>query len=246
MGNLTVKNFFTVMKCPSCCEPFELGKEGNGVLCDDCFTKWQDCKNTLCPECGNIATVCRCEPALMKAGGASTLIKLGFYESNSTVIQKIVLYMKDVRDKRVFDFVALELSALLQTYLEENNVNLSDIVFTYSPRSRKNYRKSGFDQAAEISKRCAEHYGAVFAPLIKRKYISKNQKGLTNESRLRNARGAFRPNSGFCIKGKTVILVDDVVTTGASLAVCSKCLKSIGAKKVICVSVTKTFGVYNN
>ena len=242
MNDLTLKNFFTVLKCPSCGEPFELGNEGNGVLCDACRKKWEDCKNTVCSECGNIATVCRCMPPLMKSSGASVLLKLGFYESNSTVIQKIVLYMKDYRDKRVFDHVSLELSLLLEQYFNEKNINAWDVIFTFSPRSRKNYNKSGFDQAAELSKRCAKYFGAVFAPLIKRKYISKNQKGLDHNARLKNARGAFVPNSAFCVNGKNVVLIDDVITTGASLSECVKCIKTLGAKKVICIAVTKTFG----
>jgi len=242
MSLLTLKNFFTVLKCPSCGESLALGREGNGVLCDSCLKKWEDCKTTVCTECGNTAVNCRCMPYLMKSAGVSTLLKLGFYESGSTAIQKVVLYMKDCRDKRVFDFVAMEISLLLERYFSENSIKSSEVVFTFSPRSRKNYGKSGFDQAAELSKRCSAMFDAEFMRLIRRKLLSKNQKGLDSAKRLKNARETLKPNKRYDLKGRTVVLVDDVVTTGASLSVCSKALKALGAKKVICVSVTKTFG----
>ena len=74
-----------------------------------------------------------------------------------------------------------------------------------------------------------------------KKYFSKNQKGLNNDERLRNARNSLIPNSKIDIKGRTVVIIDDVVTTGASLSACARAIKSLGAKKIICLSVTKTF-----
>ena len=182
----------------------------------------------------------------MKTNGAASLLKLGFYESHSTAVQSVVLYMKDFRDKRVFDFVALELSLLLERYFNENKIKGSDVIFTFSPRSRKNREKSGFDQAAELSKRCAKHYGACFLNLVRRKYFSKNQKGLDDNKRLKNARESLLPNERFSLSGETVVIVDDVVTTGATVSTCVKAVKMLGAKQIICVSVAKTFERTNN
>ncbi len=219
-----------------------LGGEGEGVLCAECRKKWEEDKKTVCPDCGNIAPMCECMPSVMKKSGVAKLFKLGFYQAGKHgTIEQTVLYMKDFRDGRVFDFVSSELCKLLEEYFDKKGINAKDVVFTFSPRSVKNTDKSGFDQASEISRRCAKHFGAIFGKTIKRKRVSRNQKGLSHEKRLRNAEASFRPERKLDLRGCTVVLVDDVVTTGASFAVCTRCLKQLGAKKVICLSVTKTF-----
>ena len=238
---LSLKNFFFVLKCPSCGESLPLGREGRGVLCEECASKWQECKQTVCSECGNVATSCRCMPPLMKKAGVHTLLKLGFYGAESTAIVKTVLYMKDIRDKRVFSFVADELCRLIDSFFEEQKMDPSEAVFTFLPRGRKNLQETGFDQAEILSKLCARRYGAVFVKAVRRKMISKMQKGLGNDGRLKNARASLRAANGIDLKGRTVVLVDDVTTSGASFAVGARCLKSLGAKRVICLSVTKTF-----
>ena len=238
---LALKNFFFVLKCPSCGDPLPLGREGNGILCAECAAKWNDCKNTVCPECGNVATSCRCMPPLMKKARISALLKLGFYGSESTTVVKTVLYMKDIRDKRVFDFVSSELCSLTDAFFEEQKIDPKDVIFTFLPRGRKNLQKTGFDQAEILSKLCSQSYGAVFVKAVRRKMISKKQKGLGNDGRLKNARASLRPMKGIDLTGKTVVLVDDVTTSGASFAIGAKCLRSSGAKRIICLSVTKTF-----
>ena len=50
----------------------------------------------------------------------------------------------------------------------------------------------------------------------------------------------------FSLSGETVVIVDDVVTTGATVSTCVKAVKMLGAKQIICVSVAKTFERTNN
>ena len=62
------------------------------------------------------------------------------------------------------------------------------------------------------------------------------QVNLKHEERLTNLKGAFEANKKYNIKGKTILLCDDVITTGSTLSECAKVLKKSGAKRVICVT----------
>jgi len=102
--------------------------------------------------------------------------------------------------------------------------------------SRK--RERGYNQsrilAEEISK-------TVSVPLLEkvliRKKKTKDQTHLSPEERERNVRGAFVARADSTLRGKKVILVDDVMTTGATLKECARVLKQAGAREVIGVTL---------
>ena len=65
------------------------------------------------------------------------------------------------------------------------------------------------------------------------------QVGLSRAARMRNLRGAFRAKAG--VKEMSVVLIDDVITTGATMRECAKALKKAGATEVIAVSLARTY-----
>lgn len=74
--------------------------------------------------------------------------------------------------------------------------------------------------------------------LIKKK-MTKSQVGLTRMQRAKNLSGSFEVNKKFDITGKVILLVDDVLTTGATSNECSKILKKAGAMRVKLVTIAK-------
>lgn len=91
-----------------------------------------------------------------------------------------------------------------------------------------------YNQAAELGRSIAQKTKIPFSPeAILRKKATKNQVGLTRNQRLENVRSAFgvSPASEILISGKTVLIIDDVFTTGATAnAACSALLKAGAAK----------------
>ena len=75
---------------------------------------------------------------------------------------------------------------------------------------------------------------------LRRKVLTKQQKQLNAAEREKNAAHSFELASAADVSGKTVLLVDDVCTTGSSLAACVAWLKDAGAARVICAVVAKT------
>lgn len=92
-------------------------------------------------------------------------------------------------------------------------------------------RERGFDQAALLAERVAGECGLPFEPgVLERVRWTPPQAALGRRDRLGNLVGAFRADSS--VAGKRVLLIDDVMTTGATMAECARVLRVAGAKSV--------------
>lgn len=93
----------------------------------------------------------------------------------------------------------------------------------------------GFNQSAELAKVIARRTGHDLAvDALIRTRATASMRGLGRKSRARSVRGAFavRPEAKPLLAGRTVLLVDDVFTTGATVAACSRALLRGGAERV--------------
>ena len=105
------------------------------------------------------------------------------------------------------------------------------------PLSKKKLRKRGFNQAELIA---GELSGDIRANILFKKNNTKSQVEVKDrKERLANIIGSFEARNTGVIKGKKIMLIDDVYTTGATMNEAKKVLKEAGAKKVIGVVVAK-------
>jgi ComF family protein len=109
----------------------------------------------------------------------------------------------------------------------------------------KNKRSSrGFNQAELIACAAARHLAPkpqVLSVALIRHRDTISQVGLSREERIENMQGAFRVIKAGSVKARTVILVDDVMTTGTTLSECARVLKQAGADKVWAATVARAF-----
>jgi len=97
-------------------------------------------------------------------------------------------------------------------------------------------RERGFNQATDL----ARHLGLPVTRALRRVRPTTSQTALPAAQRHRNVRGAFAPARWpRRIKGRVVLLVDDVSTTGATLEECARVLKDLGAREVRAVTAAK-------
>lgn len=98
----------------------------------------------------------------------------------------------------------------------------------------------GFNQSALLARRLARHLGAELAPVaLARSRDTPRQATLDRDARLANVRDAFTVRQPRRVRGRTVLLVDDVRTTGATLAACAAALLGAGAAEVATAVVAR-------
>ncbi|MBI2023776.1 ComF family protein [Candidatus Giovannonibacteria bacterium] len=102
------------------------------------------------------------------------------------------------------------------------------------PASKMRKRQRGYNQAEILAEKFCQKTSLPYAPkiLIKIKGTP-SQTSLSREERLINVKDSFAIKNPELIKNKKIILVDDILTTGATISECAKVLKNAGAEEVI-------------
>jgi ComF family protein len=108
------------------------------------------------------------------------------------------------------------------------------------PLHPKRLRERGFNQSLLLARHVAGrlHGDLDFLSLVRVRY-TRPQASLAKRERQGNVRGAFELKNQGAVKGKTILLVDDVVTTGNTLNECARMLKKGGAEKVFGLSLAR-------
>ncbi|MDI1226141.1 MAG: ComF family protein [bacterium] len=117
----------------------------------------------------------------------------------------------------------------------------ADIVIPVPLHARRLWQRR-FNQSAILGEMLAKRSNRSFAPdaLTRPRYTVK-QKGLSRKERLANVRGAFAVDEKQAagLRGKNILLVDDVYTSGATLNECARILKKAGAEKVYVLTIAR-------
>lgn len=128
------------------------------------------------------------------------------------------------------------MGCLLGTYLKSDSVNADLIVPV--PLSSSRMKERGFNQAAEMAKPAAAVLGIPYAgDVLMRTRNTERQTELKGSlSRIGNVSGAFKASDDWDVRGLSIIVVDDVATTGFTLHEAAAALYEAGAAKVLCAA----------
>ena len=162
----------------------------------------------------------------------TALIHLTKYRPN-TVTHSLIWRSKSQNLKRRTDFLASQLFEVIDCQ------DFRRIILTHVPRSKSKKRETGVDQSCAISQSLGAMLGSPHYHFFAHN-SSTQQKSLSDATkRMANAQKAYslKKDTTKYIDSKTVILIDDVVTSGASMMICADLLRQAGAADVICVSV---------
>ncbi len=213
------------------------------AFCSECHLRWMVAKTENCKQCFRPAVECTCMPKGLSDTGALCLRKLIFYRAKrgEQPQNKLIYFLKRNPNRRMARFLAEELAPAVRGEMSTLDIEHpeEDVVAVAVPRGRKAKRVYGFDQSELIVRAIGEQMQIPTASVIRRRNGGKEQKKLSRDGRFRNIRYLFRIKDGERVRGKHVLLFDDVVTTGASMAACVELLKQAGARTVICVCIAQ-------
>jgi competence protein ComFC len=185
-----------------------------------------------CPRCGYVGgNIGLCQPCQENAPLCTAIRSWGAY---SGPLREAVHRMKYNQDLGLTEFFSNNLTVLLVELGWDVNL------ITSVPLSRKRLRQRGYNQAALLGWPVAAALKIPYSSrAIERTRDTASQVNLTAKERLLNVVGAFhaRPE---VVKYKNVLVVDDVITTGATIQSCAQALISAGANQVFGLSLART------
>ena len=118
-----------------------------------------------------------------------------------------------------------------------------DVTFdllSWAPLSRKRLRRRGYDQARLLARAVGERLNVPVTPVLVKRRDIPAQSGLSEQAARRaNVLGAYELLPGAEVTGRRVLLVDDVVTSGATLSECARVLLTAGAAQVCAVTLAQ-------
>lgn len=236
-----IGRYFSTRKCAACGEllPYEMKDK---AFCEACEKKWEIAKRRECRRCGRAVCECICMTKILANSGALCHHKVISYSSGVAVAHNTVMFIKRNKNPRVSSYLAAELAAVLRADTELPTLDAENTVVTFVPRGQKGVLRYGVDQSELLSIYLAEVMGLSHVTALMRVRGGKEQKRLSASQRAKNVKKLYSPTAELesAVSGKNVIIIDDIVTTGASMAACVSYLVRAGARKVIALSLAST------
>lgn len=228
-------NLIFPKKCMGCGEFIKSSERD--VFCPICRTKYEAMKREKCRDCGKPHVMCRCIASNLKPLDIPVSERHVFaFESELSRTLIYRLKRKNLRELR--SFLARECAEIVKE--EAARREGDELAIVFPPRSKSGIKEYGFDQAHIIATEVSKITGIPLLKVFKRAGGGKAQKTLSAKERAENAEKAFRISEKADLSGKTVIIIDDVVTSGSTAARLSELSKLYGAKRIIVVSAAKT------
>jgi ComF family protein len=224
----TLFQFFLPPQCP-CCEKFL--EEGQQGVCSNCLSEIRWIVPPFCSICGIpfISKEIEDHPcgACMTHRKYFTIARaLGTFEGS---LQEAIYRWKYEGKTHLTPFLAEWMAEGLNRYWEPDSLDLLIPV----PLHPQRLRQRGFNQALLLVKELSRRIGIPYRKtIVQKKKSTIPQVNLSGVEREKEVRGTFHVIGSEELLGKSVLLVDDVYTTGATVNECSKVLLRGGAEKV--------------
>lgn len=229
--NLILDLFFP-KKCVGC-------RKLDTYFCESCISNILQ-KDLVCPECERAALGGKTHSICRRKYGLDGLWSLGWYQGPLKQSIKQFKYQK-------VSNIAEALSNLIADYWTAFQPLIFDLIkenrkewgVTAVPLHwwRGNYR--GFNQSSLIGQKLSKKLGLTFSDALKRSRYTKSQAALKSSARHQNIKAAFALANSKQRIANSILLIDDVWTTGSTLRECCEVLKRNGAKSVWAVTLAR-------
>ncbi len=231
----SLANLIYPLRCASCGKNLAVADEVGA--CGFCISQIRPNPKPYCRSCGrslddahHLCPGCRKSPfhfsraysACLYEGALKDMIHAFKYKNNRTLSSLF--------------------TALITDFINDNREIIDTIsVVTYVPLHTRRRQERGFNQSEALASGIARAFGIPMHSCLRKASHTKNQSELSRDERLVNVSGAFTAGGpgAHAVKGRYVLLVDDVMTTGATLNECSRALIEAGAVEVRCLTLAR-------
>ena len=247
MSLITIKRFFLDLKddildfvypqtCPIC---RNLLKREEKDICDDCWKALALLPSPYCPYCKSFLEdkheITNHQCAYLRRSKDRRILAVRSLGTFDAYYKKLVHRLKYDKKIHLGRRLAQRLGEIIS---QEKDFAGCDVVIPV-PLHRARQRERGFNQSEILAEGISQATGLpLVKDVLERKKNTKDQTYLNIQQRAENVRGAFVVIHPYKIGDKNVILVDDVMTTGATLNECARMLLDSGAKNVFGITLT--------
>lgn len=194
------------------------------AVCEECAAALPRVTGTICPKCGRGLEFCVCTGRHMEF---DRCVSPFYYEG---VAKRGVLRMKYGKHPAAAEEFAEYAEQTVRTAYGTSFDFVTAVPFTPAE-----LRSRGFNQSAALGRALARRLGMPYREVLGKPGTIRPQHECRAGERWGNVFGAFRVTAD--VAGRSVLLADDIATTGATLSECAKMLRLAGAQRVDCVTI---------
>jgi len=222
-----LSKIFYPQRCAYCGKVISAGE----LMCDECRVNLPRISGEICARCGREKSECSCKKAEKFYSG----IVAPFYFSGN--VRKGIHAFKFRNCPDNAEAYGHEMSEVVKK-------KYADIKFDYItevPVSPNSLKERGYNQCSLLAEQISKNTGIEFkSNVLVKIYETNKQHGLKLFMRKGNLSGVFDVKNPQEVENKTILLCDDISTSGETLNECAKMLWLYGAKEIYCVSVALT------
>ena len=196
-------------------------------ICAKCSEDVPRVTPPICYSCGCGKSECKCEKHHSEYASA---FAAPFYYTG--VVNQGIHRMKFQSSPQAAEVFGREMAVFARQVYRDVTIDL----VTFVPMTRREKRERGYNQSELLAKAAARALMLPMAPTLKKLYETARQRSLGKRERSGNVLGVFEVIDPSQIRGKRVLLCDDLRTSGATLIECAKMLRIRGACEVLCLT----------
>lgn len=219
----------SVPKCVCCKTRLDYGEN---ALCLKCSAEFEQFKTRNCSRCARKLNMCNCSNDFLEAHYIKRTIKCFRYLNRNDATPGNALIYSLKRDNRsdVLKRCADELEYAIRNSISDPG----GYIFTNVPRRKSAIIEHGIDHSELLARELAKRFDAEYISLLKSN-AKKPQKSLETADRFKNAE--FYISKNIDLTGRAVILVDDIITSGASMSKAASLIRSLGSREINAASL---------
>ena len=198
-------------------------------ICESCRKTLPFIREPFCPLCGRkVAEEGACTECKRKRLPVDTARSVLLHEGEAA---RLIL-----RFKRGGKYLYRTLAELMLPTLKEAFPTAEGLI--YVPMTKKAEKKRGFNQSRLVAEELSRKTGLPLLDVVEKKRETPPQKSLGRDEREKNLEGAFHVTDEAEVKGKRLVIIDDILTTGATAGELAVVLKKAGAGEAFALTCT--------